>query len=80
MEPSHFLYGIKNAVRRHISLWKLKENVMEVPVLSLNATIFIVFKFVLSFFWYLEIQHHCRIDELKENYECRAYSKMVTVL
>ena len=49
MEPTHFLSGIKNAVRRHIGLWKLKENVMEVPVLSLNATIFIVFKFVLFF-------------------------------
>ena len=30
-------------------MWKLKKNVMEVPVLSLSVTIFIVFKFVLFF-------------------------------
>ena len=48
-EPTHFLFGIKNIVRRHLGLWKLKKNVMEVLVLSLSVTIFIFFKFVLFF-------------------------------
>ena len=34
--------GIKN-VRRHLGLWKLKKNVMEAPVLILNAVIFMAF-------------------------------------
>ena len=46
---SLFVWDKKNFVRRHLGLWKLKKNVMEVPVLSLSVTIFIVFKFVLFF-------------------------------
>ena len=46
---SLFVWDKKNFVRRHLGLWKLKKNVMEVPVLILSVTIFIVFKFVLFF-------------------------------
>ena len=46
---SLFVWDKKNFVRRHLGLWKLKNNVMEVPVLILSVTIFIVFKFVLFF-------------------------------
>ena len=39
----------KKCCKETLGLWKLKKNVMEVPVLSLSVTIFIVFKFVLFF-------------------------------
>ena len=53
-EPTHFLSGMKNVVRRLLGLWKLKNNVMEVPVLILNAMIILVFFNLLCFFRYLE--------------------------
>ena len=51
-EPTHVLSGMKNVVRRLLGLWKLKNNVMEVLVLILNAIILLVFSF--CFFRYLE--------------------------
>ena len=41
--PFTFCLGLKNFERRHSNPWKLKKNVMEVPVLILNPTIFIAF-------------------------------------
>ena len=72
-------------------MWKLRENVMEVPVLSLIATIFIVFKFVLFFQvlgkaniiveWINKKQIMANVNCVRLTHtEYKAYSKMVTIL
>ena len=67
-EPTHFLSGMKNVVRRLLGLWKLKNNVMEVPVLILNAMILLVFLICFVFLGTRKSQHQFGIHEVKENY------------
>ena len=40
---THFLLGVKNVVTRFLGQWKLKNNVMDILVLILNAMILLVF-------------------------------------
>ena len=65
---------------------------MKVPVLILNAMIFLVFLIFFGFLGTWESQHQCGINKVKEitanmkymritlHTECRAYSKLETSL